>query len=145
MRERMRRCLRRFAVCVWRGAVCSRRSKPWSSSSRAPCLLWRRYLNMRLFWMFHKTYSYTSDLGVESVAAFACRMSMVDVSTKAASRGGRGRKRQAAWGAQGSAQYSSQWLWRHGWNVGLPRYAQYYSETVSLLYHTRIPVSVIST
>lgn len=38
LRPRMKRCLRRSDVCVWREAVCSRRSKLWSSSSRAPSL-----------------------------------------------------------------------------------------------------------
>lgn len=45
------------------------------------------------------------------------------VPTKAASRAGRGREGQAAWGAEGTPWYRGQWLWRHGWNVGLPRYA----------------------
>lgn len=41
--QKTRRCLRRFDGSVWREAACSRRSKPWSSSSRVPSLPWERY------------------------------------------------------------------------------------------------------
>lgn len=52
-----------------------------------------------------------------------CLVCTVVVPTKAASRGGRGREGQAAWGAEGKPWYRSQWLGGHGWNVALPRYA----------------------
>lgn len=45
------------------------------------------------------------------------------VPAEAASRGGGVREGQAAGGAEGGACDWSKWLWGHGWNVWLPRYA----------------------
>lgn len=53
---------------------------------------------------------------------YVCVCTLV-VPTKAASWAVRGREGQAAWGAEETPGYWGQWLWRHGWNVGLPRYA----------------------
>ena len=78
----------------------------------------------------------------------------VVVPAKAASAGGRGREGQAAGGAEGRSWYRGQWLWGHGWNVWLPRYAinvsmylphpgrEHGSASVraSLLFHVGFPV-----
>lgn len=49
------------------------------------------------------------------------------VWAEAASSRGRGRQRQVAWGAERRPWHWSEWLWRHGWNVGLSRYVIYLS------------------
>lgn len=50
-------------------------------------------------------------------------MCAIAIPTKTASRGGRSREGQTAWGAEGGTRDWSQRFWRHGWNAWFPRYA----------------------